>query len=155
MVQIQELAPYGYVFQNHSKHEKFSKSRDFDGTIELEYEFETPDSATKSLYLNVVVTVARNQSDARVSHGAEKIGLLYGLKLQGVVQEERTNFYRYGDTSSFFVLKKDGSPVGNYFTVRQGAKTYSLMVAGVYFDDPELWKELVEPKLQRFTAYKP
>jgi hypothetical protein len=155
LVHIRELEPYGYVFENPSKYEKYLKSRDFDGTLELEYEFDAPESEDNSIYLNAVVTISRSRSNATVSQGAEKIGLLYGLKLKGVVQEERKDFYRYGDASSFFVLKKDGLPIGNYFTVREGTKTYSLVVAGVYFDDPELWKELVESKLKKFSAYKP
>lgn len=156
LLQATELVPYGYGFQNIGKHETFKKSRDIDGTIEVEYEFETPDSEEEHpLYLDVVVTVSRKKSDARVSHGAEKLGLLAGLKLQGIVQEEKAGFYTYGDSSSFFVLKKDGKPVGNYFSVREGTKTYSILLAGMYIEDSDIWKELVEPKLKAFSVYKP
>ena len=59
LVQASDLVPYGYGFQNIAKHETFKKSRDFDGTVEVEYEFETPDSELKhNLYLDVVVTVS-------------------------------------------------------------------------------------------------
>ncbi len=156
LVQATDLVPYGYGFQNIAKHETFKKSRDFDGTVEIEYEFETPDSEEDhALYLDVVVTVSRARSDARVSQGAEKLGLLAGLKLEGMVQEEKPGFYSYGESSSFFVLKKDGVPVGNYFTVREGTKTYSILLAGMYFDDPSVWKKLVEPKLKAFSTYNP
>lgn len=156
LLQATELVPYGYGFQSIAKHETFKKSRDFDGTIEIEYEFETPDGEVEnSLYLDVVVTVSRAKSDARVSQGAEKLGLLAGLRLEGIVQEEKPGFYSYGDSSSFFVLKKGGTPVGNYFSVREGTKTYSILLAGMYIEDPEIWKELVEPKLKAFSTYKP
>lgn len=156
LVQASDLVPYGYGFQNIPKHETFKKSRDIDGTVEIEYEFETPDSETEnSLYLDVVVTVSRKRSDARVSRGAENLGLLAGLKLEGIVREEKTGFYKYGEESQFFVLKKDGIPVGNYFSLREGTKTYSILLAGMYFEDPAEWKELVEAKLKAFSSYKP
>ena len=155
LFQASALVPYGYGFQKIAKHEKFIKTRDFDGTIELEYEFETPDSeADHPLYMDVVVTVSRKQSDAKVSHGAEKLGVFAGLKLHGIVQEEKSDFYKYGDASSFFILKKDGKPVGNYFSMREGTKTYTILLAGMYIDDPEVWKELVEPKLKSLSTYK-
>jgi hypothetical protein len=52
------------------------------------------------------------------------------------------------------VLKKDGNNVGNYFTVLEGGKIFSLLVSGVYIDDVETWRELVEPKLNVFSSYK-
>ena len=156
LVQASDLVPYGYGFQNIAKHETFKKSRDFDGTVEIEYEFETPDSEVEhSLYLDVVVTVSRATSDARISRGAEKLGLLGGLKLEGIVQEEKPGFYKYGDSSDFFVLKKDGTPVGNYFSVRDGKKTYSILLAGMYIEDATVWKDLVEAKLKAMSVYKP
>jgi hypothetical protein len=81
--------------------------------------------------------------------------MLAGLKLQGIVQEEKPGFYKFGESSSFSILKKDGKNVGNYFTVRDGTKTYTILLAGLYIDDPEVWKELVEPKLKALSAYKP
>ncbi|HSE34014.1 MAG TPA: hypothetical protein VLA93_20745 [Pyrinomonadaceae bacterium] len=156
LVQATDLVPYGYGFQNIAKHETFKKSRDIDGTVEIEYEFETPDNEVEhSLYLDVVVTISRAKSDARVSSGAEKIGILAGLKFQGIVQEEKPGFYKYGDSSDFFVLKKDGTPIGNYFSVREGTKTYSILLAGMYIEDPDVWKELVEAKLKAMSTYKP
>ena len=156
LVQASDLVPYGYGFRNIAKHETFKKSRDFDGTLEIEYEFETPDSEKEhALYLDVMLTISRAKSDARVSRGAEKIGMLAGLKFQGIVQEEKPGFYNYGDSSDFFVLKKNGVPVGNYFSVREGTKTYSILLAGMYIEDPEIWKELVEAKLKAVSTYKP
>lgn len=156
LLQATDLVPYGYGFQHIAKHETFKKTRDFDGTVEVEYEFETPDSEHEhALYLNVVITVSRKTNDARVSQGAENIGIMTGLKLQGMVHEEKAGFYTYGDSSRFFILKKDGKSVGNYFSAREGAKTYTILLAGMYIEDASIWKELVEPKLQAFSRYKP
>jgi len=101
------------------------------------------------------VNVGGKRSDAVVSQGAEKLALLYSLKAKGIEEQEVKDFYRYGDSSSFYILKKEGEPVGNYFTVREGDKLYSLILSGMYFDDPKVWKEIIEPKLKRFSAYAP
>lgn len=53
------------------------------------------------------------------------------------------------------ILKKGGKPVGNYFTVREANKTYTLILTGMYFDDAQLWKELIEAKLKEFSVYRP
>lgn len=62
---------------------------------------------------------------------------------------------RYGDSSSFTVLVKDEKPIGNVFTVRDGKKTYLLVMAGVFFRNPEEWGRLVGPKLKLLAAYSP
>jgi len=75
------------------------------------------------------------------------------MKFEGVVLEEKNDFYEYGDSSSFFILTKDGTETGHYFIMRQGNKIYSLALGGINFDDPKDWEELVEPKLQLLSAY--
>ena len=82
LLQASELIPYGYGFKKIAQHETFQKVRDFDGAIEIEYEFQTPDSEQQHpLYLDVVVTVTRKTSDASVTHGAEKFGMSSCLSL--------------------------------------------------------------------------
>lgn len=151
-----DLSAYGYGFQPIDKYETFTKSKTIDGSYDLEYEFETPESEEQHpLFLYVLVSVGKEKVDARINQGTEKLTLLLGLKANGINEEEIPNFYRYGDASSFYVLKKDGVPIGNYFTVREGSKTYSMVISGMYFSDPELWKEIIEPKLKQFSLYRP
>lgn len=157
LLRVTDLADYGFRFQDAARHEKLEKLRYFDGSYELTYEFELPDAATRAdaLYMQVTATFEKDQSDAAISQGAEKIGFGFGMKLEGIKAEERKDFFRHGDESTFFVLVKDGQPVGNFFVTRDGARVYSILVAGVYFDDPAAWSELVTPKLEKFAAYKP
>lgn len=155
-LRAQDLVDYGYQFSDIEKYESFSKAKAIDGSYDVEYEFETPDAEKNNpLFLYVVVSVGKKKRDAQISQGGEKIALLYSLKAQGIEEEEIPDFYRYGDSSSFYVLKKEGKPIGNYFTVREGAKTYSVIISGRYFDDPQVWKEIMEPKLKQFSLYKP
>ena len=150
-----DLVPYGFEFRDIEKFEKFTRAKVIDG-YDVEYEFQTPDSERRNpLFLYGMVTVVRKKSDAKLSDTGIKIGMLYGLKTNGIKEQEIPNFYRYGDASSFSILKKDGKPVGNYFTVREGNKLFVLLITGLYFEDPELWKEIIEPKLKLFSAYSP
>ena len=117
---------------------------------------QTPDSEEEHvLYLNVTITFEKNTSDARVSQGAEKVGMKYGLKAAGIEARELKDFYRFGDTSEFYLLEKDGNPVGNLFFARQGKRIYTLVMSGMYFNDAATWKDLIEEKLTRFAAHAP
>lgn len=155
-LRAQDLVDYGHGFAAIEKYESFSKAKAFDGSYDLEYEFKTPDAEQKDrLFLYVLVSVGKKKSDAQISQGGEKIALLYTLKAKGIEEEEIPNFYRYADSSSFYLLKKEGKPIGNYFTVREGTKTYTVIISGMYFDDPQMWREIMEPKLKQFSVYKP
>jgi hypothetical protein len=151
-----DLVEYGYGMEQTEQFEKFAKTRFFDGSSEITYEFETPDSEEEHpLYLNVTMTFEKKTSDARLSQGAEKVGMKYGLKAAGIEAREIKGFYKFGDTSEFYLLEKDGNPVGNMFFARQGKRIYTLVVSGMYFDDAATWKELIEEKLTRFAAHGP
>ena len=105
--------------------------------------------------MNVTISVEKSTSDAWATHGAQDIGLGVGLKTNGITKREVKDFYKYGDSSTFYVLEKDGHPVGNAFTVRHGKRVYMLLLSGMYFDDAVSWKELIEEKLETFSEYAP
>jgi hypothetical protein len=151
-----DLVEYGYGMEQTEQFEKFAKTRFIDGSSEITYEFETPDSEEEHpLYLNVTMTFEKKTSDAWLSQGAEKVGMKYGLKAAGIEAREIKGFYKFGDTSEFYLLEKDGNPVGNMFFARQGKRIYTLVVSGMYFDDAATWKERIEEKLTRFAAHAP
>jgi hypothetical protein len=156
MLRAADLVPFGYGLTDTQRFETFDKSRYFDGSREITYEYETPVSETDhALYLNVTVNLERRGADAVVSYGALKTAMKLGLKANGIEAEERTNFYTYGDASEFYVLENDGEPIGNLFAVRQGNRVYMLVLSGMYFDEAEVWKKVIEKKLQKFSAYDP
>ncbi|HEV3469775.1 MAG TPA: hypothetical protein VG148_10675 [Pyrinomonadaceae bacterium] len=157
LLRARDLAAYGFEFPEASRYESFNKTVYFDGSYDLIYEFEPPDDAAadSALYMNVTVTFEKSAQEARLVQGIEKFSLNAGMGLEGLKVEERKDFFRYGDASSFHVLTREGAPVGNYFVTREGAKVYSVLIAGFYFDDPEQWAELVTPRLQKFSALKP
>jgi hypothetical protein len=132
----------------------FSKTRQFDGAYQLTCEFQAPEGERRRLFIYASVSVARNASDAALSEGAEKIGLLIGLRASGV-EERELRMPAGGDASRLGVLVKGGELLGNVFTVRDGRKTYFLLLTGLYFEDAEDWKKLVAPKLQQLSGCSP
>jgi hypothetical protein len=156
LLRARDLAEYGYLLENPERYESFTKTRYPDGSSEINYEFNTPDTEDKyPMYLSVTISLETKSSDAMITQGVESLATTFGLKGGGVTQREIKNFYSYGDSSSFYVLEIKGEPVGNMFTVRDKKKVYTLLVTGKYFDDPEVWGELMGPKLRLFSAYKP
>jgi hypothetical protein len=149
-----DLAGYGYQYKNPDSYETFSKTRQFDGSYQLRYEFQTPAGERSPLYIYASVSVARSAADAALNGGAENIGMLIGLKAGGV-EEREVHLQPGDDRNRLRVLVKGGKPLGNVFTARDGRKTYMLVLAGLYFEDAEDWKKLVEPKLQQLAGYSP
>jgi len=151
-----DLAELGVRYAGAEAHETFSKRRHFDGAYEVNYEFKTPESEeARPLFIYTSVSVQPKASDAMLSEGAEKIGLLIGFKREGVEERDVEDAPRFGQSSRLAVLVKDERPIGNVFSMRDGRKTYLLVIAGVYFKDPALWRETIGPKLARLAAYAP
>ena len=156
MLRAADLVPFGYGMTDTQRFETFDKTRYFDGSWDITYEYETPESETEhSMYLNVTVNLERRDADALVSYGALKTAMKYSLKANGVEATEKPNFYTYGDASEFYVLESDGNPIGNLFAVRHGSRVYLLMFSGMHFDDAEVWKKVMHEKLERFSTYDP
>jgi hypothetical protein len=128
-----ELSRFGYRFENIEALETFTKKRHLDGTSEIEYHFQSPPGA-KVLFLHVSVKLAKNESDAAFTQGAEKVGLMIGFKKSGVEERELP-----------------APPSGKLSLL---VKTFLLVVSGLYFDDPALWQKVIEPSMSRFRAYQ-
>src|SRR5512134_1965142 len=85
LLRAADLVPFGYGLSDTQKYETFNKTRYFDGSMDIVYEHETPDSEDENpLYLNVTVTFERKAADAVVSVGAERMALKYALKAEDV-----------------------------------------------------------------------
>ncbi|HEY2335920.1 MAG TPA: hypothetical protein VGI18_00960 [Burkholderiales bacterium] len=144
-----ELARFGYRFDNIEALETFTRKRHLDGTSEIAYRFQSP-PGSKVLFLHVSVKVAKSESDAAFTQGAEKVGLMIGFKKSGVEERELAA----PPAGKLSLLVKDERPIGNIFTASHGGKTFLLVMTGLYFDDPALWQKVIEPSMSRFRAYQ-
>jgi hypothetical protein len=140
--------------ENPGRFETFTRARLLDGSQELVYEYETPDSEVDhAMYLNVTARFERKVSDAVVAAGAERMTIKLAFKASGIEREIET-FYPRGDASEFHVLEKDGKPIGSHFITRTGKSVCRILMSGMYFDDAEQWESLVKEKMDRFETDK-
>jgi hypothetical protein len=149
-----DLARYGFQYDDPASYEKFSKSRQLDGAYQLKYEFKPDGSERRRVFIYASVSVAQSESDAALNQSAEAVGMVIGLKASGVEERELRTKSGNGQSKLRLLVKGD-KPLGNIFTVRDGRKTYFLVMTGFYFDDAEDWKKLVAPKLEQLAGYSP
>jgi hypothetical protein len=151
-----DLEEEGFKVAGFEAKEEISKSKSFDGAVDLEYNYEATDDPANVLVIQQFLTVEPKRSDALVSESIVRNAILLGLKAYSVEAEEVKDFYSLGESSSFYVLKgKSGSPVGHYFSMRDGRNVIQFTIVGMYFTDTEYWKEKVEPKLKAMAQYQP
>jgi hypothetical protein len=123
-----------------------------DGSKELSYEYEDIQGA-HPIYVMSTMSAATSARDAR----AEYIGLVAGVRLgttlleDDMKEEPRDDLLKWGDESRSTILTMNGNRAGNYFVARKGDRIFSLMVSGVYYDDPAMFDALVRPHLERMT----
>jgi hypothetical protein len=155
LVTLDELEDYGFKLSHLADRQVFSRSRYLDGSLEIEYEFETPDDAPDVLYVSVTAGFERSVLDAIQSYRLQKGGIGVGLKLGDTKIQEKKEFYQWGDESFFADIMGKNGPAGNVFGTRLGKKTYWFMVAGLYFEDRSQWEEFIAPKLRYLETYDP
>ncbi len=128
------------------KTEKAQRSKLFDGSVQLEYEYQ---SKTPPLYVATTLTLETSLEAAKTSYLTQAVGGAAGVAIgaSNVKLEDRDELFRWGDESKLQVLQVDGKPAGNFFVARKGTRVFLTIFSGVYFDDPEAFRSLVEPKL--------
>ena len=145
---IAELEPYGLTLpDNVADYETFSKERWFDGSIVIEYEFSPPDNSDLP-YLSAIAERHVSHREACVSFRAGN----WGLTLGNADVVERNDLYQYGAASRFGLLRGEDGYYGNYFGMCNRQTTLLIIMGGFYFDDGELWAELVERTLKNIAA---
>jgi hypothetical protein len=144
-----DFAAFGIAFGDTEAQEIFTKAKHFDGSYEMTHTYSAPQGSPRGLYLYTSIHIARRESDAVVADGAVKVGLLIAFKKDGVEERDVPGV----QPGKLTLLVKDGKPIGNVYTVRDGAKAYMLIMSGLYIQEPALWQQLTEPKLQRLRSY--
>lgn len=128
---------------------KWSKTAYGDGTFEIEYEVETPDSEQFfPLYLSETLSDEKTARDALTYLAAVRGAMNLGLKSQSLSETSLPRQTIYGDGSSLTVLRNGKTKVGNIFSARKGGRTFSLMLVGVTFDEPKEWDDFAGKKVR-------
>ena len=156
VIDAQDVAAWVDGMAVNRRSETLSKVRFFDFSYEVAYEYEDDHDG---IYINHTLNVERKASDALATYAplwaATKAGFLIGGEGSDITVEEHDVFFQWGDQSRFAVLHNNGEPFGNLFIARKRKRVVFLILAGVYFDEPELWEAFVTPSLEASEAYDP
>jgi hypothetical protein len=137
--------------------EKIVKTRFFDGSYDVDYDFNVPEDPDAP-YLNCNITIEKNKADANASYISMWAGALLGMHMLGdadVEVTERNDIFRWGDDSTFAILSVDGEPFGNMFSARMGTRVFFIVFSGIYTDDGEFVNDLLLPALNELHTYAP
>ncbi len=132
-------------------HEKATRTDQVDGTVDLTYEFE---STSPPVYVATNVTLTENADRAREAYRGQATASSLGLTMaeRHLALEDRPALYRWGDESRAALVTASGKPVGNFFIARKGSRVFLSLVTGAWFDDPQVVRALLEPRLEAMVA---
>lgn len=139
----------GMEFEPDLTKESAKRIEYFDGSHELDYEYDDP--RDEAPYLTHVVSYERKASDAVATYatqwGAAKLILAASGESFEIV--EPANGFKWGEQSAFGIVQNEDTPVGNVFVARKGKMTIYFFLSGLYYDDADDFGELIEPFLTR------
>jgi len=147
-----ELAPWFDDFEPKEEYEKFEKVRYIDESLEVSYEYDSP--SDEDPYILVTVSHERSISDAMMTFTAEWSGQQMGLNIADSDLDlvEPDSFYSVGDQSRFANITYDGAIVGHVLVARKGKSVYSYTITGFNMDDPDLWSELLDDRVNNLAS---
>ena len=149
LVTLERLSEFGLRLPaDYAQHEKWGRERVIDGTILIEYEFQHPDGGPPFVYSSV--ELHRSARDACLSFSAGNLG----LRLSSLDPTDRNDLFTYGEKSRFALVEHEGKPVGNVFAMCHSRTVMLVMFVGLYFDDAEQWRALIEPALQALEEFE-
>ena len=150
VLKIGQLQPYGLSLpEGYDSYESFGKERWFDGSFVIDYEFDAPIDLQLP-YLSSMTELHATNEDACASYSAGNFGVPLGLGDADL--SIRDDLFQFGDESRFAYLTLDDEPIGMYFAMCSGRTAFMTIMGGFYFDDIDMWTELVSPVLDDVVA---
>jgi len=153
LVTIRDLEEFGVVTNDQTNGETYLVKRNLDGSTEIEYEYDSERDSVNTNYLwlkseaevNETVELANSAFDDRIS--AYKLGASLGSGELEIIEDPK--LFTLGDESFSAFFEKDGIKLGNVLVIRKDNIVFSLLLTGIYFDDPQLLHNLMSPKLEK------
>jgi len=113
-VTIEDLRPLGFDLGAWADQQEFRRIWYLDGTLELEYEFDSPDESDESIFIATTAGFEQSVLDARAAFRIMKGSTGLGARVGGATIREDPQFFTWGDESFFAYL--DGQSVGREAT---------------------------------------
>jgi hypothetical protein len=143
-----DLAAYGYPKPSDPEDETWEAWWWFDGSKEIEYSYETiVEGQPKAFSIYVSLSLENTNADALASYGASVLGYKVGSEAATLARVELTDACDYAERCALFLIAYEGKPLGNQFILQAGRAVYSVQIAGLYFDEPGPWHEIITPKI--------
>jgi hypothetical protein len=148
LVTLESLAEFGLASPDgYAAHEKLRRQRVGDSLL-IEYQFETPEGGPPFVYSSV--ELHPSPRDACLSFSAGNLG----LRMSTLEATDRNDLFSYGEKSRFALVQNEGEPVGNVFAMCRSRTAMLVMFVGLYFDDADSWRALIEPRLEALAAFE-
>ncbi len=155
VLSAEDFVPYGLVRPKGAVDVTWAGSRWFDGSKEIEYTYVTLDeSEPMPFYLYVSVDLGTSSADAATTYLATMAGAKLGSEMESMERVKLSDSCVYGDKCALFLITRDDQPLGNQFFLQVGHSAYSVQSAGLYFDEPEVWHELIASKVVALKALR-
>jgi hypothetical protein len=151
VVTIRDLEPLGARVAHQDQREVWLAKRNFDGSLEISYEYD-PDRAPGKGHEFTVrssVEIDPSESSARETYGLTIGAYDLGLRVGGAQSRQLPHTMAGADQSHFALILKNDHPVGNMAVVRQDKRVHGLLITGLYFDDPRQLESLLRPTVTR------
>lgn len=146
VVRASDLIPYFEDFNPSEEYESLKRLKYFVGTQELLYEYDS--QLDGDPYINNTVTYDTRASDALMTYSIEWSAQAVTFKVYGMYLEEDDSIYNPEGKSKFGNIFYEGEPVGHVFVYQKKNTVYAFTISGFIMQDPEIWHELFDHRLE-------
>jgi len=135
--------------------EKWSRTMYFDGSIEVQYEFEAEEKDSDILYMSQTFSFERKPSDRLIDQAIGNFVTNSVFKSKGIALREKAGLFSWGDDSKVYeIVNENGAVVGNRLVVARDRMLCDFTIVGVMIDEAQTWAELFTAKLDLASRYK-
>ncbi len=150
-----ELWSVGFAFQPDA--EVLRKIQHFDGSIEVDYEYEHPVEA-EPFYLSCSSSVEISVEDAEIGYKLLRgtVDMLVPLMGgEGAALTTRNDQFAWGDMSVWTDFEVDGVVIGHTFIGRKDERLLLMMLVGLTFEFADDIEGFMGPTLAALDVYDP
>jgi hypothetical protein len=141
-----KLMPLG-IDEPNADAETLTAVRNFDGSVNIEYEYSSARDPYAESYLAVSssVFVFPNALSAMQMYKMQQLGLKAGTKLAKLKLTEMPQLHDLGDQRYAALMSRDGEPYGNLFLIREGRVVHMSTISGVVMDERSEAEKVLGP----------
>ncbi len=148
------IAEWVEDFEPDAASETTTKLKYLDGTVSLEYEYDSVKESDP--YLSCTIDIVGGETEARATLATIWTAMVITIEAgSDTVVKENNDLFRWGDKSHCATLESAGVPFGNFFMAQKDGMVVTILVEGVCFDTTELLTGLLLPRLKRLASYTP